>query len=195
MDAEERTESISSRIAPMLGQYDPGQHGYEKEKITMNTDSTTNQLLATVVLVLLIILLALLVIGTVAGFFMMGGGMMGMMNMGGNAPLVTGSNGERIFKTGIDVRGEAIQNSMIPGMGGCAMCHGTDGHGGQMMGRTVPCNTFTCLSADGYTEDLIKRAITQGIDQDGHQLDLMMPRWQISESDLNDLISYLKTLP
>ena len=118
-----------------------------------------------------------------------------MPMMGGSAPLVSGSNGERIFKTGINARGEAIPSNMMPGMGGCAMCHGPDGHGGQMMGRPEPCNTFKCLSADGYTEDLIKRAITQGIDQNGKQLDLMMPRWQMSESDLNDLIGYLKTLP
>ncbi len=168
----------------------------DKEKIEMDTTTTTNQRLVTIVLVLLIILLALLVIGIVAGFIMMSGGMMGMGGMmGGNAPLITGSNGERIFKTGIDARGQAIQNSMMSGMGGCAMCHGADGQGGQMMGRTIPCNTFKCLSADGYNEDLIKRAITQGIDQDGHPLDLMMPRWQMSDSDLNDLISYLKTLP
>ena len=119
----------------------------------------------------------------------------GMMGMGGNAPLITGSNGERIFKTGIDARGQAIQNNMMSGMGGFAMCHGAAGHGSQMMGRTVPCNTFKCLSTDGYTEELFKRAITRGIAEDGHQLDPMMPRWQMSDSDLNDLIRYLKTLP
>ena len=168
----------------------------DKEKIDMNTNATTNQRLVTIVLVLLILLLVLLVIGIVAGFIMMGGGMMnGGMMMGGNAPLVTGGNGERIFKTGIDARGQPIQNSMMSGMGGCATCHGANGQGGQMMGLTVPCNTFKCLSADGYNEDLIKRAITQGVDQNGHPLDLMMPRWQMSESDLSDLISYLKSLP
>lgn len=169
----------------------------DKEKMDANMSATINQQLVTVVLVLLIMLLALLVIGIVAGFLMMGGGMMngGMMGMGSGTSLVTGSNGELIFQTGVDVRGVAVQNSMMLGMGGCAMCHGPDGHGGQMMGRTEPCNTFKCLSADGYTEDLIKRAITQGIAEDGHQLDLMMPRWQMSDSDLNDLINYLKNLP
>lgn len=122
--------------------------------------------------------------------------MMPMMPiMGGNAPLGSGSNGERIFKTGFNARGEPIPNSMMSGMGGCAMCHGIDGHGGQMMGRPEPCNTFKCLSAEGFTEDLVKRAIIHGIDQNGKQLDLMMPRWQMSDNDLNDLITYLKTLP
>ena len=133
----------------------------------MDATTKTNQRLTTIVLVLLIILLVILLvlftIGIVAGFTMMGGGMMNGRMMGGNAPLVTGSNAERIFKTGINARGEAIQNNMMTGMGGCAMCHGADGHGGQMMGRTEACITFKCLSTDNYTEDLIKRAITQGI--------------------------------
>lgn len=173
----------------------------------MNTTPTTKHLLITILLVLLIILVALLVIGIAASFAVMSGGMVGIGRtmMNGNAPpfpgrdgntdVVPGSNGELIFETGIDARGVVISNSMMPSMGGCAMCHGTDGHGSQMMGRTVPCNTFRCLSADGYTEDLIKRAITQGVAEDGHQLNPMMPRWQISGSDLNDLLSYLKTLP
>jgi cytochrome c oxidase subunit 2 len=42
---------------------------------------------------------------------------------------------------------------------------------------------------------LIKRAVTQGIGADGRKLDLIMPRWQMSDTDLNDLIAYLKTMP
>lgn len=63
------------------------------------------------------------------------------------------------------------------------------------MGHAEPCITFGCLSAEEYTEELVKRAVTQGMAEDGHRLDQMMPRWQMSEADLNDLISYLKTLP
>ena len=122
-------------------------------------------------------------------------GMPMMPMMGGGVSSATASNGERIFKTGTNARGETIANGMMPGMGGCAMCHGADGHGGQMMGRPIPCNTFKCLSADGYNGELIQRAITQGIGANGRQLDMLMPRWQMSESDLNDLITYLKTLP
>ena len=118
-----------------------------------------------------------------------------MPMMGSSAPSSASSNGERIFKTGTNARSEAIPNSMMAGMGGCAMCHGADGHGGQMMGRPEPCNTFKCLSAVGYNNDLTKRAITQGIGANGRQLDLMMPRWQMSDDDLDDVITYLKTLP
>ncbi len=45
-----------------------------------------------------------------------------------------------------------------------------------------------------YTDDLIKRAITQGIDADGKRLEPPMPVWQMSDSDLNNLLGYLKTL-
>ncbi len=118
-----------------------------------------------------------------------------MPMMGGGAPSAVSSNGERIFKTGTNARGEAIPNSMMAGMGGCVMCHGADGPGGQMMGRAEPCNTFKCLSAAGYSDELIKRAITQGIGADGRNLDLMMPRWQMSDAELNDVLAYLKPLP
>ena len=164
------------------------------EKRDKNPTLSTHQRLVTVLLVLLIILVTLLIIGIIGSFLMMGRGMMNGGMMSGNVPLVIQSNGESIFKTGIDADGDVIQNSMMSGMG-CSMCHGMDGHGSQMMGHNIPCNTFECLSADGYTEDLIKRAIIQGIAEDGRQLDPMMPRWQMSDSDLKDLINYLKTLP
>lgn len=45
-----------------------------------------------------------------------------------------------------------------------------------------------------YTDALIKRAITKGIEADGELLDWTMPRWQMSEADLNALIEYLKNL-
>ncbi len=45
-----------------------------------------------------------------------------------------------------------------------------------------------------YTDALIKRAITQGLEADGKVMDWTMPRWRMSETDLNALIEYLKTL-
>ena len=45
-----------------------------------------------------------------------------------------------------------------------------------------------------YTDALIKRAITQGLEADGEVMDWTMPRWQMSKADLNALIEYLKTL-
>jgi len=45
-----------------------------------------------------------------------------------------------------------------------------------------------------YTDALIKRAITEGLDPDGDALDWTMPRWQVSDADFADLLAYLKTL-
>jgi hypothetical protein len=45
-----------------------------------------------------------------------------------------------------------------------------------------------------YTDALIKRAITRGLDPAGEPLDWTMPRWRISDADFADLLAYLKTL-
>jgi len=45
-----------------------------------------------------------------------------------------------------------------------------------------------------YTDEDIKRAITEGIEPNGEQLDTTMPRWKMKDKDLSDLIGFLKTL-
>ena len=45
-----------------------------------------------------------------------------------------------------------------------------------------------------YDEESIKRAITEGVEPDGEQLDWPMPRWSMSDQDLDDLVEFLKTL-
>lgn len=45
-----------------------------------------------------------------------------------------------------------------------------------------------------YTDELIKRAITEGLDPGGKPLDKTMPRWKMSDRDLDDVIAYLKQL-
>jgi mono/diheme cytochrome c family protein len=98
----------------------------------------------------------------------------------------------------------------------CASCHGPDGRGNRYlaMGRVVtPDIRFATLSATDtdtdtghieeeddehghipYDEVSIKQAITQGIEPDGEPLNTFMPRWSISDRDLDDLIEFLKTL-
>jgi len=121
------------------------------------------------------------------------------------------SNGEMIYFTGINARGERIPFTGGPMWlymhgGGCASCHGPDGRGGKpvMMGTAIPSDIrYSHLTEEEhgeseehppYTDELIKRAITQGLDPAGKPLDLTMPRWQMSEEDLNDLLEFLKTL-
>ncbi len=153
---------------------------------------------------------------------MMGGmgGMMGgirgnLMNSGmmgnGYSKDSFSSNGERIYYTGIDSTGRRIGfegGAMWLYMhgGGCVDCHGTNGKGGVpvMMGTAIPAdltNLFATHSHEDekmvmvpYTDDLLKRAITKGIDANGESLDPTMPRWYVPEKDLNDLVDYIKTL-
>ena len=148
---------------------------------------------------------------------MMGPGGWGMMGGPGGVPLKTryDSNGERIYYKGVSERTGRIPFQGGPPWltmhgGGCVSCHGINGRGGVpvMMGTAIPADIrYEVLTAKDvhdqrseeeahppYTEGLIKRAITQGVDPAGKSLDWTMPRWQMSEQDLNDLIAYLKTL-
>jgi mono/diheme cytochrome c family protein len=88
----------------------------------------------------------------------------------------------------------------------CASCHGLDGKGGRKGDAVAPDITYGALSRPStasasstrqrapYTDALLARAITQGLDSSGEQLSLLMPRWVLSESELRDLIKYLKRL-
>ena len=40
-------------------------------------------------------------------------------------------------------------------------------------------------------EETFKRAVTEGVEPDGEPLDEAMPRWRMSDQDLEDLIAYL----
>lgn len=117
------------------------------------------------------------------------------------------SNGERIYFTATSNSGKPIISSIgtmaMRGMMSCAACHGADGKGGRgrMMMWTFDASDirYSTLTAGGgnetpYTDELIKRAITQGVDADGKRLEPPMPVWQMSDSDLNDLLEYLKSL-
>lgn len=124
-----------------------------------------------------------------------------------------GSNGERIYFTATSNSGQPIAAEMAgmrmqhQGMMTCATCHGPGGRGGtvrMMMGTfeapDIRYSTLTEGEHDdahehpAYTDELIKRAITQGVDPAGEPLNWPMPRWSMSERDLNDLLTYLKTL-
>jgi cytochrome c oxidase subunit II len=111
------------------------------------------------------------------------------------------SLGEQIYYTGVGMRGP------IPFSGGpmwlwmhggaCVTCHGIKGKGGVplMMGTAIPADISNeALKEDHYTDTSLKKAITQGIDEEGKPLNWTMPRWNMSETDLNVLIDYLKTL-
>lgn len=95
----------------------------------------------------------------------------------------------------------------VPGSAmACANCHGFDGQG-KPEGGVNPSNlTWEALTkpyglthADGrrhpaYTERGLELAITRGLDPAGNKLLNVMPRYQMSKEDLEDLVVYLKRL-
>lgn len=126
------------------------------------------------------------------------------------------SNGERIYFTGRSQSGMPI--NAIGGAGGmhrqmhgsgCASCHGDDREGRRLWPQfwtKAPALTAIALFGDNdhqdnsdghgdhasYDSDSLSRAITQGLDPAGEKLGAAMPRWSMSDSDMNDLIAYLK---
>jgi len=124
------------------------------------------------------------------------------------------SRGKIIYTTGQSPSGGPLlyrllsaSTNVFPARGVfCASCHGLDGKGGQKKDVVAPDITYGGLSRPSsasasstrqrppYTEDMLARAITQGLDSSGEQLSPLMPRWMLSESELQDLLTYLKHL-
>ena len=133
-----------------------------------------------------------------------GGGMMGGGGSGANS---YSSVGERIYLTGVGADGQKIsrnappvsQGSLMMGGGGCGSCHGADGRGGtikMMTGTAVeaPDIIYDALVKEGFTDATIGRAIRDGLDESGKPLEDAMPRWQMSDADVAEVIAYLKQL-
>lgn len=132
------------------------------------------------------------------------------------------SNGKRIYFTATSKRGTPIsyQGGPTTGMmmmGGnlaCVSCHGTDATGGKhtmhMETMEAPDIRWSVLSsghhgkgeADSlkqhheavYTFESFKNSVENGKHPDGDELKKDMPRWQMSDADLKDLMNYLKSL-
>ena len=133
-----------------------------------------------------------------------GGGMMGGSGSGTNG---YSSVGERIYLTGVGADGQRIsrtapavsQGSLMMGGGGCGSCHGAGGQGGtikMMTGTAVeaPDITYDALVSEGFTDVTIGQAIRDGLDESGTPLEDAMPRWQMSDTDVGEVIAYLKQL-
>jgi len=118
------------------------------------------------------------------------------------------SNGERIYFTATSDRGTDISYSggpssngwmMMNGQLACASCHGPDGRGGvHRMGmmQQMDAKDIRWKSLEGeFDTEKFRLAVEEGNDPDGTQLITDMPRWNMSDGDIADLIDYLKTLP
>ena len=114
------------------------------------------------------------------------------------------SAGARIFRAG--VRGEkteiprAVQR--VPddalAMAGCARCHGTFGLGGPVPvergSAFAPPITYDDLMQAGHTDAGIGVAVRIGVDARGRMLSVLMPRWDLTDQELAELIAHLKAL-
>ncbi len=150
----------------------------------------------------------------VAGVVLLAGGLAGLGGLGlgllGPGPLsVEAARGEWIFQTGTDPdTGEPIPYSGgMPMVMGCAGCHGPDGRGLRTPMFISPDITYRNLTDPGgmvepdgsrgprYTDELIRRAITVGVDAEGRPLAWPMPRWRLTDRQWQELLAYLKSLP
>jgi mono/diheme cytochrome c family protein len=117
------------------------------------------------------------------------------------------SLGARIYVDGVGENDRPIPRTSIgPGMmgGGCVRCHGSDGAGGyarMMGGFEAPDIRYSTLTSpheehdeEGWSDRDIRRAIVDGVEPDGEELDPVMPRWRLSDAELRALIDYLKEL-
>jgi len=133
------------------------------------------------------------------------------------------SNGEQIYFTAVNERGQRIRYSggsnfggMMMGMGSnlaCVSCHAADGRGGvhrmHMEVMDAPDIRFSALTDEGdehgddehgdehgeYDLDAFRLAVVEGKHPNGEALSREMPRWRMDDQDLKELFEYLKTLP
>jgi cytochrome c oxidase subunit 2 len=134
------------------------------------------------------------------------------------------SNGEQIYFSSVNDRGQRIRYSggpnirgMMMGMGAnlaCASCHASDGRGGlhtmHMEVMDAPDIRFSALLGEeewhgedeahgdehnGYDINDFRLAVIGGVHPDGELLSRDMPRWRMSDEDLADLFDYLKSFP
>ncbi|MCA1778681.1 MAG: ABC transporter substrate-binding protein, partial [Xanthomonadaceae bacterium] len=88
----------------------------------------------------------------------------------------------------------------------CASCHGIDGRGRvesgftptrlwwSMLTRPYETTTQSGRTHGPYSRGTLKRAIANGLDPAGNRLQAIMPRYQFSLRDLENLIAWLRVL-
>jgi len=82
----------------------------------------------------------------------------------------------------------------------CVDCHGPRGEGGPIRyciechGEESPMASFRAPPLTYYGDEVMKRAIIEGVGPDGRPLFTPMPRWSMSDEDLADLLAYLRSI-
>jgi mono/diheme cytochrome c family protein len=108
------------------------------------------------------------------------------------------ANGKSIFQTGRDSSGAQIVAQPRALYPRCTACHRADGAGGvHLPGGAVSADlrhkALVSTQTPPYTLALIERAVSTGIDNQGHSLNPVMPRWKLSKRDLHDVAYYVLT--
>jgi len=125
------------------------------------------------------------------------------------------SAGQRIYYTALGedgnpiprrVAGSRVMRGRMLGNAACVDCHREDGRGGtlgMMSGIEVPDIRYSTLTSPhaegdetepGWTRDDIARAIREGVEPDDTRLRAPMPRWDMTDAEVSDVIDYLKEL-
>jgi len=155
----------------------------------------------------------MLAVGTL-GLAALGVLLPGTFAEGAISPERTPTDGARLDEgASIFLRGIAADGTPIRFRGGmrmrmsCGQCHGIDGKGRrhQMFvtpdiryrNLTDPAGMLECDGSRGdtFTEAQIRNAIAAGVDPEGKPLAWPMPRWQLTQQQLDSLVAYLKALP
>jgi ABC-type branched-subunit amino acid transport system substrate-binding protein len=118
----------------------------------------------------------------------------------GRRLFVTGHGAAGMIVAAIGTSSITVPATAVP----CASCHGRDGRGRVENGIAPPDITWQALtkpargdaaaerSRDAYSDALVLRAVTMGIDASGNRLDPVMPRFALPLPDAADLLAYLR---
>jgi ABC-type branched-subunit amino acid transport system substrate-binding protein len=127
-----------------------------------------------------------------------------------SGPLV--ENGRRLYRTGESARGSPTHATIVGGIRApgrshpCVQCHAEDGRGGREAGAVVPDIRWDRLTAPygvpdargswrpAYTPASLVRAIREGIDAAGRTMSPAMPRYDLGDADLDDLLAFLREI-
>jgi cytochrome c oxidase subunit 2 len=119
--------------------------------------------------------------------------------------------GETIYVEGTDAEGTPIARTTEAGIlaqTGCFGCHGTDAKGRSIDTKLGEFDTpdirWSVISQPfpndeggtdpAYNPASFAKAVREGIDSGGGQLDPVMPRWEMTDPEVNAVIAYLQTL-
>jgi ABC-type branched-subunit amino acid transport system substrate-binding protein len=119
--------------------------------------------------------------------------------------------GKEIYLRGTSASGREIMARIgeldLPASGfACSGCHGIRGEGKTEGGITAGDVTWSNLIKPyghthttgrkhaAFTESALIRAVVNGVDPDGNELLVAMPRYKLSPEDMADLIAYLKRI-